>query len=233
MLKKHRLSFFCFSPPVMIATFIIELSLVIYTLLTKKITRPILFGVILILLLAIFQFAEYGVCESFGVTGLSASKIGFVAITFLPPLGLSLIMSITKKYHKFLLTLSYILAVMWSYLFVFNKIITGSVCKPNYVIFNISNPFEGYYYMYYDLLLLLAVGMSLYYARRAKNNTRRALYSIAFGYSAFIIPSMFFAMLDDYVGVDSPLPSVMCGFAVLLALSLVFGVFPLTAKSKS
>ena len=223
---------FCFSPPVMIATFIIEISLAIHILLTRKLNRAVGLAIVLIVLLAVFQFAEFGVCESFGIRGIVGSKLGFAAITFLPPLGLHLVLAIAKKRQRILLTISYAGAVIWTYLFSFGKILGASVCKPNYVIFNIANPYEGWYYIYYDLFLVIAVGTALYYMRHSIPRIKKALMFIVLGYSSFIFPSMAFTLIDDYVGVDSTMPSIMCGFAVILALLISFGSVTNISKKK-
>ena len=56
----------CFSPPVMIATFIIEICLALFTLFRYK--RSLLTGlsIALFVFLALFQLAEYFVCGGAG-----------------------------------------------------------------------------------------------------------------------------------------------------------------------
>lgn len=233
MRKKSNI-FYCFSPPVMIATFVIETILVLYTLFFQKINKSVKIGVILISCLAIFQLAEYGVCETLGAHANIGSRLGFVSITMLPPLGLHLVSSLANKKNKKLLTLAYAAAIVWIVIFLLGNIMTGSVCEANYVIFNIAEPYEGLYYLYYDSLVILAVGLAIAYAQsknKLPNKIRKALYSLVVGYLAFIVPSMFFTMIDDYRGTDSPLPSVMCGFAVILALILAFKVLPNASTS--
>lgn len=219
----------------MIATFIIESILIMYTLFFRKMNASVKIGVILISCLAIFQLAEYGVCETLGSHGNLGSKLGFLAITLLPPLGLHLVLSIAKKKHNLLLLMSYVGAIVWIFAFLFGDIMTGSVCEANYVIFNISEPFEGLYYLYYDSLILLAMGYAIIYAQKKHKlhkKLRRALLILVGGYAAFLIPSILFTLIEDYKGNDSPLPSVMCGFAVILALALAFGTIPLVSERK-
>ncbi|MDO8265582.1 MAG: hypothetical protein Q7T41_01410 [Candidatus Saccharibacteria bacterium] len=234
-MKKSRSTFYCFSPPVMIATFFIETFLIIYTLFYRKLNKSVKIGIILISCLAIFQLAEYGVCETLGAQASFGSRLGFVAITLLPPLGIHLVSSVAKKQNRLLIAVSYLAAFSWILYFIFGDIMTGSVCEANYVIFNIAEPYEGLYYIYYDSLVLLAVGLATVYAQK-KNKLpkkhRKALYTLVIGYLAFIIPSMVFTLIDDYKGADSPLPSVMCGFAVILALMIAFGTLPLVTERK-
>lgn len=232
--KKTNNIFYCFSPPVMIATFFIEMALVMYTLFLRKLNKSTKIGVVLIMCLAIFQLAEYGVCEAYGTASLM-SKLGFIAITMLPPLGLHLVTTIAKRRYKFIILGAYLLGFSWIMMFVFGNIMSGSVCEGNYVIFNIAEPYEGIYYLYYNTLLLLAMGLGLSFAqkkRKPTKNIRLALHSLVIGYLAFIVPSIVFTLVNDYKGNDSPLPSVMCGFAITLALILATRTIPLTSERK-
>ena len=61
--KFRKPKLYCFSPPVMIATFVIEVSLAIYTLWRYKLNPVTRLTVALLVCLAIFQLAEYNVCE--------------------------------------------------------------------------------------------------------------------------------------------------------------------------
>jgi hypothetical protein len=97
-MKVKSTTLYCFSPPVMVATFVIESILMLYVLIRYKwnaLTRLI---ASVLFLLATFQLAEYQVCSNGG--GVShASRIGFIAITLLPAIGIHIIslISSTKK----------------------------------------------------------------------------------------------------------------------------------------
>ena len=222
----------CFSPPVMLATFIIEVVLIIYTLLFRKVNLNIRLVILLIAALAIFQLSEYGICENLGLNSNAWAKLGFESITILPPLGLHLVFSIAKKKSK-LITVAYVGAAVWIGFFIFGNIMSGAVCEGNYVIFKFNEPFEGLYYVFYDTLLLLSMAIALFFARSAKNiQIKNALKWLVTGYASFIVPSMLFAEIDSHVGDDSQLPSVLCGFAILLAIILSLKVIPLVSKRK-
>ncbi len=61
--KEERVTLNCFSPPVMLATFIIEMILAIYVFI-KSLKAKSDFAIVLVLLfLAIFQLSEYQICE--------------------------------------------------------------------------------------------------------------------------------------------------------------------------
>ena len=59
--KKPKL--YCFSPPVMLATLAIEITLAIYTFWRYKLNAVTRIAMALLICLALFQWAEYNVCE--------------------------------------------------------------------------------------------------------------------------------------------------------------------------
>ena len=80
--QKNQTTLFCFSPPVMLATVIIESGLALWTLFRY---RQHLFGkiaVAILLLLAAFQISEYQVCGNHDAE--TWARFGLVAITLLP-----------------------------------------------------------------------------------------------------------------------------------------------------
>jgi len=226
--------FACFSPPVMIATFIVEVLLIAHMLITRKINKTVQIAALLLTSLAIFQLAEYGVCEQLGLSGNTWARIGFVAITMLPPLGLHLVYNISKTKSKAILPLAYALASIWAGIFLFGGIMGGQVCDGNYVIFEISNPAEIIYYVYYDFFVIVALykGFRLMHTVRLKRS-KTALKFLMIGYLAFIIPSVVVRLLFDFNDAkNSALPSILCGFAVILAVLISVKVIPNTAQKR-
>src|SRR5262245_15307458 len=55
-------TFYCFSPPVMLATFIVEIALAAFVFVRYRTSRFGKVGGLILILLAVFQFAEYRVC---------------------------------------------------------------------------------------------------------------------------------------------------------------------------
>ena len=105
---KKSLTLYCFSPAVMIATFVIEICAAFYTLIKYRSTVSSKLIVSLLGFLAIFQLAEYMVCVgALGFSSLQWAKLGYVAITILPPLALHLGMTIAKRKNIHLLTAAY------------------------------------------------------------------------------------------------------------------------------
>ncbi|HSX34855.1 MAG TPA: hypothetical protein VLF62_04390, partial [Candidatus Saccharimonadales bacterium] len=73
------------------------------------------------------------------------------------------------------------------------------------------------------------LGVKFHRASTSKKQ-QRAISGLTFGYLVFIVPTILVNLLsrDTVRGI----PSIMCGFAVLLALSLGFMVLPATVSKK-
>ena len=107
--KKPKL--YCFSPPVMLATLAIEIILAIYTFWRYKLNAVTRIAMALLICLALFQWAEYNVCEgTIFLDNLGWAKLGYVAITMLPPLGIHLIYQLSGDKRRWIPVLGYILA---------------------------------------------------------------------------------------------------------------------------
>jgi len=224
-LKSDKL--YCFSPPVMLATFIIEIALAVYTIARYKLTPISRLAVMVLVGLAVFQLAEYNVCEgAWGVDSLTWARIGYVAITLLPPLGIHLATRIAGEKQRLLLAFAYSAAAVFAFIFLFvGHGMQSQQCLGNYVIFTIAPWAVGAYALYYYGLLLLTVGYAFRAAANIKQaNTRYSLYALALGFLAFIVPTTAANLIDH--STIAGIPSIMCGFAVILAVILATVVVP-------
>jgi hypothetical protein len=216
---------YCFSPPVMVASFVIEILLAIYVFVRHRITRFGKVAGLVLLLLATFQLAEYRICDVGGASELLWSRIGFVAITLLPLAGLYLVSLVSHKQH--FLKLGYVSATALVLYFLFvPKAITGAICGGNYVLFNTSSDLFRLYGFYYLGFLLLGIWESIEHVASLKRQAgaRSALQWLIVGYLSFMGP-----MGVLYLSVPATrnaAASIMCGFAVLLAVILTFKVVP-------
>jgi hypothetical protein len=218
---------YCFSPPVMLATFVIEIACAVYVLWRYKLTPLTRLAALILVGLATFQLAEYNICEgSWGLDSLTWARIGYVAITLLPPLGLHLATKLVGQRQPVLLGAAYSAALVFSAFFLFiGQGMQAEQCLGNYVIFTTAEwavlPYAAYYYG----LLMLGVGYALQAGRTIQSTGKRhALYALALGYLAFIVPTTTVNIIDPET--LAGIPSIMCGFAVILALTLTFIVLP-------
>ncbi len=233
-MKKHfqkqikQNTFFCFSPPVMAATVIIELALLCWSLVRYRKSTSLKLSVIILLSLAVFQAAEYGICESISLGSSMWAKIGFASITVLPVAGLHLIYSIAGRHPKKLIWFAYLSGLIWIGLFLFGGIMESQVCSGNYIIFNLKITFGGAYFMYYYFWLLFGSSVALKIAKTTDKKTSQALRAMVVGYGSFTVPATFIWFIYD--GASKGLPSIMCGFAVIFALILALYIIPRTAQ---
>ena len=222
--------FYCFSPPVMIATFLFEIFSVVYILWRYKLNLATQIIIAILVNLAIFQYAEYRICDG---GDIQWAKIGFVAISFLPPLGIHLASVIAKKNTQYI-SLIYGLAAMFSLFFLLTSAIESQVCGGNYVIFEYAkSPLALIVYpLYYYSLTLMGMILSFKWARDKNNHkSKTALVSLGAGYAIFLIPTTTVNILAPQT--IQAIPSIMCGFAVLLAVALVWKVVPNTTSLRS
>ena len=229
---RDKSTFYCFTPGVMLATFLIEATLAVYTFVRYKMSAFGRLAALIILVLALFQAAEYQVCA--GTNPLLWARLGFVLITLLPVLGLYLISYITKKRH--FLTLGYTLAFLYILIFIFvPKAITGAVCTGNYIIFQTAQALSWTYSVYYLVFLFLGVWEiveKLLEIRKQNVDTdkRRVLWWILAGYFSFLVPMGILYSFFSETRIATA--SIMCGFALILAFILVFRIVPLWERVK-
>lgn len=231
--RKSGTTFFCFSPPVMIATCIVEISMFLYMLWRYKFTTLTRLAAGLLLLLATFQLAEFHVC-----TGTSAliqwSHIGYVAITLLPALGIHAITILQgkKPRRSGVVWAAYGSAVAFvAYFALTANSIQGHACYGNYVMFRIEPSLTWLYFIYYYGWIITGIVLSLKFGARAKQRkVRQALYGFAAGYTAFLVPTTTVNLLNH--ATTNGIPSIMCGFAVLFAFIVTVYVMPRAGVQK-
>jgi hypothetical protein len=221
---KSRNTFFCFSPPVMVATCVIELALLAYTIWRYRLTTLTRLVSLMLLFLAIFQLAEFHVCR--GSSWISQwSHLGYIAITLLPPLGIHIIHTIAGRAKAWLVYACYVTAAAFVAFFAITaNSITGHQCLGNYVMFQVNPGLTDFYGLYYYGWVLAGIALSLYFAQGLTLHKRQSLHYFAFGYAAFLVPTTTANLIDS--ATLRGIPSIMCGFAVILALVAVLCVMP-------
>ena len=225
-MRKHG-TLFCFSPPVMIATFVIEAGMALYVL--WKFRHHFLARLVAMTLglLATFQLAEWMVCQgALGMNSVEWAKLGFVAISFLPPLGIHMATVIADRPNSRLVNTGYVAAAMFSmYFLLATQGIGGSVCGGNYVIFELAPQAVSMFSAYYYAMLLLGTTLALSWARNAPDKpAASALRGLAVGYITFMAPTVAVYLVNPQL--SAGIPSIMCGFAISLAFILVLWVLP-------
>jgi hypothetical protein len=227
----------CFSPPVMLATIVTETTLILYTLWRYKLNNFGRLTLAMLLSLVTFQIAEYFVCTGFGIRAEQWSRLGFVAITMLPPLGLHMIHVLANKPKRLAVRTSYVtMAGFVGFFLTYHAAFIGYQCTGNYVIFQIGYPATFAYGLYYYGWLVTGIGLGVRWANELlKQGTvaakrLKSVQALIVGYLVFILPTA----LANSVKPETRrgIPSIMCGFAVLFALILVLYILPRAGKLK-
>lgn len=217
----------------MLATFAIEIVFALYVVWRYKMTTVTRLVTSILIFLAAFQGTEFMLCGGMGVNGGTWSRLGYASISMLPPLGLHLAYAIAGKKSRFLVPTAYLSAAAFIAYFAFGvQAISGHTCYANYAVFDVAQGSSLLYTIYYYGWLFIGVGLSYHFGKLSKKkNIRRALYALSLGYLAFIVPTTAINIADP--STVSGIPSIMCGFAVILAFVLVGKVAPEAIKQNN
>jgi hypothetical protein len=224
-MRRSSLRLYCFSPPVMLLTFSLEIIFAIYLLWRYKFTPITRVIVSLLVLLAVFQGTEFLLCGGLALEGGTWSRIGYAAITLLPPLGIHLAYLLAKKKPRYVVAHAYASCLAFVCYFMFaTSAISGKTCYANYVTFDTADGSTLPYSLYYYGWLFVGTLLALRWGSELNKHRKAALYALMAGYLALLVPTTTVTILwnDTLAGV----PSIMCGFAIILAGLLTFRVAP-------
>jgi hypothetical protein len=159
-------------------------------------------------------------------------RMGLVAITFLPPLGILLTSYICDLKH-WINWSGIVFAVGLSIFYsVVPDAFTELTCNPFYATY--SYPLGNVYGIFYFGYIAWAFILIIIAAIRNKSQSRTALNKkgiyVLIGYLSFLIP-MGLTILIDYTTL-SALESIMCKYAILLAVTLFLFSFQYERNEK-
>ncbi|MSR68600.1 hypothetical protein EXS66_02330 [Candidatus Saccharibacteria bacterium] len=224
---------YCFSPLVMLITFMVEMSLAIYVFIRVKPSRIKNIVIIILNLLAIFQLAEFFVCGTHsGLVADVASRVGYIAITFLPATSIILINEIAGRKRHWTTAMAMALATGFAVYFgLVPGHLNNSICTGNYVIFSLGYWASTIYAIYYFGVIFMGIGMSYQLAKKQKSKLKRnSLHWLIVGALSFLVPTGLIYWITAPAVLS--IPSVMCGFAIIYAIILVSKIIPQTTKAK-
>lgn len=236
-MRTKQTQFYCFSPPVMLATFAVETVMAAYTLWRYKMTVTARLITLSLLMLGLFQLSEYYDCTGLGLSASEWSRVGYVAITTLPALGLHLLYRLAGKPGRKLVVAGYVTMAGFIAVFLLGQhIFRGYQCTGNYVIFQLDlQPGWAYGTYYYGwLLTVLWLGgrwaNQLLHAGKKAKVRLRTVRALMLGYLVFLVPTA----LANTVRPETRqgIPSIMCGFAVLFACVLTFYIAPRASERR-
>ncbi len=211
-----------YSPGLAIATACFEISGAVWALRgpgERSIIRTT--GAIL-LLLATYQIIEVSICSNVSAAGF-LPQLAFIAVTWLPPLGLILIAKLYRPRSRMLYRNAYSMLAVALGIIVWIALDRGfvsiSVCTAVFAHYTSATPRFMLYSGFYWLGLLGMILSSGYGVKTCGDCHRRCLlFQVFAGTLAFVVPSL----LASYFvpPARGALPSVMCHFALLLAIFL-------------
>ncbi len=209
----------------MFLTFSFELLAAIWILMRYRLDRRAILIILILVFLAVFQVAEYQVCAQAGAQ--IWARIGFIATALLIPLGTSLINAISQdELGKRLELVLWLIAALFITWFLLVPTSVAFVwCGGNYSIYHLAPVLGTLYGMYYFgalALMLLQINRRMH--TRLSAAKARGLMGLGVGLSAFIIPTLVVNILDPTT--VRAIPSILCGFAVVLAIFLAGVVAP-------
>ena len=221
----------------MIATVVIELTLAMYALWRYKMDTLLRLITICLLALGAFQICEYNVCTGPILRDADWARLGYVFISLLPPLGLHILHVLAGKPNRRLVKVAYAsMVAVIVYFFAYRAAFTGYQCTGNYVIFQIgvkaSIVYGVYYYSWLMTALVLGAKWANEFLKAGEPKMLRlaAVRAMIVGYLVFIVPTAIAYSISP--SSRRGIPSIMCGFAVLLALILVLYILPLLGTNR-
>ncbi len=216
-----------YSPLLAVLTGLLEFGAGIWVFLGLRFGRKriLLPQAIIFILLAGYQFAEVAVC------GHSENRIwtqlAFFDITWLPPLGLWLCARLSAPRNRWLRTAAFFdfaLAFAFSvWIFVDPQPITRSVCQLVVARYFPTAAFDIAFALFYQISLLATIfGAAAGMASAEDRVLRKHLANLQTGLLGFLLPALAVRILVTEA--DGLMPSVMCHFAIVLAISLFISV---------
>ncbi|MEK7648396.1 MAG: hypothetical protein AAB400_00575 [Patescibacteria group bacterium] len=225
--KASQQKLFCFNPFVTFFTGALELFFAVVACIKYSKTPFGRIAAIALILLSVFQFAEYTICSS--GNSVVWNKIAYAAITLLPAIGIHLISYTTHP--TYWIRIAYPIAIIIATsIAIVPGAFTATYCTGRFVVFQLNDPLRIALGSYYTFFILLGI-FQLTRALIKKVGDREINLWLLLGYLSFTIPALIVYIITFSSRIA--VPSIMCGFAVLLAGIIVFKILPLYHKSIS
>ncbi|UCF09854.1 MAG: hypothetical protein JSW65_07290 [Candidatus Bipolaricaulota bacterium] len=181
----------------------------------------------ILLLLGGYQMAEVAICASPAASGF-LPRLAFLIVTWLPPLGLLLIAQIheprSRRFHGPAYGMLAAAAGVTGWILLDPGFASASACNAVFAHYTHAMPRFLAYAVFYWTGLLGMIVLSAWSASRLSDARRRRMSQYILGGTvAFVVPSL---VVTQYVPpARGALPSIMCHFALLLAVSLTRMVY--------
>jgi len=219
----------CFAPWISLSTFIIEILLAIWVFIKgpKKLINQL--GAVILILLGLYQLTEFMICLS--LHPLFWGKMAHLTYTFLPALGVHWAFALVKEKKR--LFYVYILPIIFSALVLSSPLFVKSAECSRYfitVLFEWNPIWLWCYGLYYGGFILVSAIILMKAIISENNKSKRKIYSWGFiGLLSFTVPTLIFILFFPMMNIM--FPSVLCEFALLFGISVVYTAY-LSEKSR-
>ena len=176
----------------------------------------------ILLLLAGYQMTEVLICAADPSYGF-LPRLAFIDVTWLPPLGILLCSRLFAPRSRFVTGAAYAMLAAAGGIMIWIAadpgFVSASVCSTVFARYSHAMPRFQAYAGFYWIGLLGMVGFSAFGARAVRDaNGRRLLVELRTGSVGFIVPSLITTWFVPTA--SGALPSIMCHFALVLAIFL-------------
>jgi len=209
----------CFAPWISMSTFIIEFMLALYFLLLNPKDRLNRFIALMSFMLGFYQLSEFLICVS-GANTFTRMALSTTAI--LPALACTYALIMWRKPIKFWNFLLYAPAAAFMVLFSLPvNLRESATCSQVFIQYPDIGVLFKFFGLYYLVYLFGAVALFYFTASRARSEPERRLHYLGMlGMFIFTVPTFIF--LNFLPALRVQFPSVLCEFALLLAIEFIF-----------
>jgi hypothetical protein len=214
-----------YSPILSIVTATLEISAVFWALRgpgRRYIIQP---TAAILLFLAGYQIVEAVFCTGMlPMTGQLLPRLAFVVVAWLPPTGLLLVARLypttSRAFHRYAYAMYAVCALLVAAIVMDRNFVSESVCMvvfARYTTPTTLNQFYGFFYQtgLMSMLLISAFGVTICH----DDHQRLLLGQVLLGSIAFIFPALITVAVIPIA--ENALPSILCHFALALALFLM------------
>ncbi len=215
----------CFTPAISLTTAIIEFLVATFILIKyKKYIIPV-FCAILIYVLGFYQFTEFMLCAS--NSAFLWAKLGFIAYTFLPAIGIHFALRLAKnKKYNYLVYIPPLFFSLWA-TFKTNFIL-GASCSKIFVTVNKAFISQGHdllskiYLLYYFMFLLTIIIILFILVKKEKDKTIKQLTKLL-GITMVITIAIPLILISISPSLKIHFPSIYCQFALIFTVIALIG----------
>jgi len=204
--------------------FLTEFSFLLVIIIKRANHPQFLWIVLLMVFLQLYQLMEFFMC--IGIDPNIIGRMGLVSITFLPPLGVLLTSYVTNLKHWINYSgILFGLSLSIYYVIVPNAF-TLQTCNVFYAVYNYKlGNLYGVFYFGYILWAFVLISITFFrsFRKREKISNKNTIL-VLLGYLSFLIPMALTIVIHPSTAIAA-LESIMCKYAILLAIILLIFTF--------